>query len=156
MSSKQYATIAPSANGGFAVIAANGELLQDGFKSRGHAAMWAARKGIYRSSAPPKHKTEIPIPDALADERIFPIGILRQPPESELRVVLAGSQSRQVGHVNPNYGSHPGNSLGRLSAERSRARGGQIARISKRHRAVIRCRSAFLRPSFGQEIRSTL
>jgi hypothetical protein len=74
MSSKQNATIEPSANGGFAVIAANGELLQDGFKSRGHAAMWAARKGIYRSSAPPKRKTEIPIPDALADERIFPIG----------------------------------------------------------------------------------
>jgi hypothetical protein len=45
MSSKQNATIAPSANGGFAVIAANGELLHDGFKSRGHAAMWTARKG---------------------------------------------------------------------------------------------------------------
>jgi hypothetical protein len=69
MSPKQNVTINPS-KGGFAIYA-NGEIVRDGFTSRGHAAMWATRQGLYQSTRTHKRNVRLPIPDALVGERIF-------------------------------------------------------------------------------------
>jgi hypothetical protein len=63
MSSKQAATIEPCSNG-YAVIV-GGEIISDGFVSRGHAAMWATRKGLYEPQTPRRRQTELP-PDLVA------------------------------------------------------------------------------------------
>jgi hypothetical protein len=49
--SKHNAKIIPSGNG-FAV-AVDGKIIRDGFTGPGHAAMWAARQGIYQGKAYP-------------------------------------------------------------------------------------------------------
>jgi len=66
MPTKQTTTIEPSGDG-FAVIT-DGKTIRDGFVSRGHAAMWAARKGLYQGHTP-RRKPEIPV--SLADEQIL-------------------------------------------------------------------------------------
>jgi hypothetical protein len=44
-----------SSDGGFAV-AVDGEIVRTGFVSRGHAAMWAARKKLYQRKRRPAAK----------------------------------------------------------------------------------------------------
>jgi len=66
--SESKATIVATDGGHFAVVL-DGEIIRSGFKSRGHAAMWAARQKIYEGKAQPRHKPEIPAD--LIDERIL-------------------------------------------------------------------------------------
>jgi hypothetical protein len=69
---KKRATIQPS-DAGFAIIN-DGEIIRDGFTSRGHAAMWAARQKIYQGKHAPRRKPEIP--PELEDESIKKLRLL--------------------------------------------------------------------------------
>lgn len=62
------ATIRPTDDGTFAVVV-NGKVLRADFPTRASACMWAAKRGVYKSPAPPRRKPEIP--DALVDEQIL-------------------------------------------------------------------------------------
>ena len=69
-------TIRPSGPDSFAVVGADGATVRDGFKSRGHAAMWAAKQKIYQGKTPPRRQVEIP--PALEDESIKKIKLLAE------------------------------------------------------------------------------
>jgi hypothetical protein len=57
-----------SSDGGFAVEV-DGEIVRTGFVGRGHAAMWAARKGLYKRETPPRG--QVALPSDLEDLRVI-------------------------------------------------------------------------------------
>ena len=61
------ATIQPTESGTYAVVV-NGKVLHES-PTRALAAMWGAKRRVYKSPVPPRRKPEIP--DALADEQIL-------------------------------------------------------------------------------------
>jgi len=68
MTSATHATIEQVSDGSFAVIV-DGEIARAGFVGRGHAAMWAARRGFYRANRPSRRETQLPAD--LEDQRIL-------------------------------------------------------------------------------------
>jgi hypothetical protein len=91
--SKKTAIIAAD-DGHFAVML-DGEILRSGFKGRGHAAMWATRRGIYQGSTPPKVKTEIP--HNLEDESIKRTRLLARMSHQSPQRFLADARTGMYG-----------------------------------------------------------
>ena len=95
MSSKQTATIESCGNG-FAVIVA-GEIIRDGFVSRGHAAMWAARQRLYQRKTAPRR--EIALPPDLEDESIKKIPLLAKMSGKSYPTFLAEAKAGAYGEL---------------------------------------------------------
>src|SRR5262249_26247506 len=67
MTSATHATIEQVSDGSFAVIV-DGEIARAGFVGRGHATMWAARRGLYRAN---RARPVAKLPADLEDQRIL-------------------------------------------------------------------------------------
>jgi hypothetical protein len=106
--SKQNAAIIASDNG-FAVVV-DGEIVRDGFVGKGHAAMWAKRRGIYHRQGPVRRKPEIPA--NLEDDAIKPIPLLARMSHSGYPKFLAEAKAGLYGElyaVGNGYGLKYGN-----------------------------------------------
>jgi hypothetical protein len=91
----KQAKIIPS-DDGFAVVVDN-RIVRDGFTSRGHAAMWAARQKLYQRIGPPRRR--VAIPSEFQDEAIQKIPLLARMSGDSYPTFLADAKAGKYGEL---------------------------------------------------------